>query len=212
MFGKKDGNNTEKDVVENNDDLESRTKKTEASKEFEGQEQKEINNVEEAKEAEENKENDAVTKLEEENKKLKESLMRTLAELENTRRRAIEENEKTSRYAISRFAEDLIPVMENFYMAFDSTKDLDLSESKEFKNFFDGIKMTQSELKKVFDKNGLSRIYPSNEMFDHNFHEAIAQLESEAEEGTIVNVLQSGYKIKDRLLRPALVTVAKPKN
>ena len=85
--------------------------------------------------------------LEEENKKLKDSLMRTLAELENTRRIAGEEREKTAKFAISKFAEDLIPVMEDFYLAFKN------SENKDNANeiFFDGVKLTHNELKKVFD-------------------------------------------------------------
>lgn len=153
-----------------------------------------------------------VKKLEEENKKIKEDFLRVLAELENTRRRATEENEKTAKYAISKFAEDLIPVMENFYLAFDNIKEQEISDPKKVKSFFDGIKLTQNELKKVFDKNGLERIFPVNEEFDPNFHNAITQIEtSEVEEGKVAQVMQAGYKIKDRILRPALVGVAKTK-
>lgn len=153
-----------------------------------------------------------VKKLEEENKKIKEDFLRVLAELENTRRRATEENEKTAKYAISKFAEDLIPVMENFYLAFDNIKEQEISDPKKVKSFFDGIKLTQNELKKVFDKNGLERIFPVNEEFDPNFHNAITQIEtSEVEEGKVAQVMQAGYKIKDRILRPALVGVAKAK-
>lgn len=153
-----------------------------------------------------------VKKLEEENKKIKEDFLRVLAELENTRRRATEENEKTAKYAISKFAEDLIPVMENFYLAFDNIKEQEISDPKKVKSFFDGIKLTQNELKKVFDKNGLERIFPVNEEFDPNFHNAITQIEtSEVEEGKVAQVMQAGYKIKDRILRPALVEVAKAK-
>ncbi|MDD2839589.1 MAG: nucleotide exchange factor GrpE [Rickettsiales bacterium] len=153
---------------------------------------------------------DEKTKLEEENKKLKDTLMRTLAELENTRRRASEENEKTAKYAIGKFAEDLIPVMENFHLAFKNSGE-DFNESKA-KIFFDGIKLTQNELKKVFEKNGLVRLFPIDEKFNPDFHNAISQIESDKEEGTIVDVMQSGYTIKGRLLRPALVIVSKGKN
>lgn len=150
-------------------------------------------------------------KLKEENEKLKDTLMRTLAELENTRRRAIEENEKTSKYAISKFAEDLIPVMENFYLAFKNIGDNEQSDPNKVKIFFDGIKLTQNELKKVFEKNGLVRLFPVDEVFNPDFHNAISQIESDKEEGVIVDVMQSGYTIKGRLLRPALVIVSKGK-
>jgi len=150
--------------------------------------------------------------VEEENKKLKETLMRTLAELDNTRRRSADEKDKMAKYAIGKFAEDLIPVMENFYMAFLSVSEEDFNTSPKVKTFFDGIKMTQSELKKAFERHGLIRLYPINEPFNPDLHEAISQLESDESEGTILQVLQAGYMIKDWLLRPALVAVAKPKS
>ena len=152
-----------------------------------------------------------IEELEEENKKTKETLMRTLAELDNTRKRAIEENEKTAKYAISKFAEDLIPVMEDFYLAFDNVKKDDLCDDKIAKNFFDGIVLTQNELKKVFERNGLLRIFPLNENFNPDLHNAIMQVEYDGEEGKVVQVMQAGYTIKNRLLRPALVGVSKAK-
>lgn len=152
---------------------------------------------------------DETKKLKEENDKLKDSLMRTLAELDNTRRRAIEENEKTAKYAIGKFAEDLIPVMENFYLAFKNIGEN--IDEKNFKIFFDGVKMTHSELKKVFEKNGLVRLFPVDEKFNPDFHNAISQVESDKEEGAIVDVMQAGYTIKGRLLRPALVIISKGK-
>ena len=152
-----------------------------------------------------------IEELEEENKKTKETLMRTLAELDNTRKRAIEENEKTAKYAISKFAEDLIPVMEDFYLAFDNVKTEDLCDDKVAKNFFEGITLTQNELKKVFERNGLVRIFPLNEDFNPDLHNAIMQVEYDGEEGKVVQVMQAGYTIKNRLLRPALVGVSKAK-
>ena len=179
----------------------------------EKKEQENLNSKEENAEKEEIKEkvkaesNSKEKELEEENKKLKDSLMRTLAELENTRRIAGEEKEKTAKFAIGKFAEDLIPVMEDFYLAFKN------SENKENANeiFFDGIKLTHNELKKVFERNGLVRIFPVGEVFNPELHNAISQIESDKEEGTIVDVMQAGYTIKGRLLRPALVIVSKGK-
>lgn len=170
-----------------------------------------LNNNEEKEIISDNKENDSDNVLEEENKKLKESLMRTLAELDNTRRRSIEENEKTAKYAIGKFAEDLIPVMENFYLAFNSIDGKNICDDKVANGFLEGIKLTQNELKKVFDKHGLARIFPENEDFNPDLHNAITQVESDKDDGKIVEVMQAGYKIKDRLLRPALVVVSKKK-
>lgn len=179
----------------------------------EKKEQENLDSKEENAEKEEIKEkvkaesNSKEKELEEENKKLKDSLMRTLAELENTRRIAGEEKEKTAKFAIGKFAEDLIPVMEDFYLAFKN------SENKENANeiFFDGVKLTHNELKKVFERNGLVRIFPVGEVFNPELHNAISQIESDKEEGTIVDVMQAGYTIKGRLLRPALVIVSKGK-
>lgn len=171
----------------------------------------EVNNDKKTENQEGEKKDDEKMKLKEENEKLKDTLMRTLAELENTRRRAIEENEKTAKYAISKFAEDLIPVMENFYLAFKNAGDGEQIDLNKAKIFFDGIKLTQNELKKVFEKNGLLRLFPINEEFNPDFHDAISQIESDKNEGVIVDVMQSGYTIKGRLLRPALVIVSKGK-
>lgn len=199
MFGKKDVNKTE--------DMENKNSNIKDNKEAQFEKSVEATQEEVKNEAKEEVKNN----LEEENKKLKETLMRTLAELDNTRKRSIEENEKTAKYAISRFSEDLIAVMEDFYLAFDSIKDADLCDEKVAKNFFDGIKLTQNELKKAFEKNGLVRLFPLNEEFNPDLHNAIAQIEFDGEEGKVIQVMQAGYKIKDRLLRPALVGVSKPK-
>jgi molecular chaperone GrpE len=148
------------------------------------------------------------------NKKLTElndRLLRTLAELENTRRRSREDLEKSNKYAVSKFASDLIPVMENFYLAMSSLPEEEVAGNEKVKGFYDGIKMTQSELNKAFEKHGIVRIYPIGEAFNHDLHQAIAQVPSDEKEGTVVQVLQAGYVINDRLLRPALVGVATSK-
>lgn len=143
--------------------------------------------------------------LQSEVEKLRDQLLRTVAELDNTRKRSRDENEKTLKYAVSGFAQDLLNVMDNFYLALDSIE----KSPDDVKNFLEGVKLTHNEMKRVFDKNGLTRIYPMGEQFNPDFHEAIGQVESEQEPGTVVQVLQAGYSLKDRLLRPALVMVAK---
>ncbi len=217
MFGKKENqkaNEKFEDVKSERNDNNTRVENEELEEvnEKDKVEQK-VNGLKDIKSSNDKEDKDDADKkiktLEEENKKLKESLMSSLAELDNTRRRAIEENQKTAKYAIGKFAEDLIPVMEDFYLAFNSIEGLDLCDDKVAKTFFDGIKLTQNELKKVFEKNGLVRLYPMNEDFNPDLHNAITQIESDQEDGKIVQVMQAGYMIKDRLLRPALVGVSK---
>lgn len=139
---------------------------------------------------------------------LNDKLLRTLAESENFRRRCKDDLEKTSKYAISNFANDLVLVMENFYLAVDNMPMEAIDKSPEIKHFADAIVMTKKELTKVFEKNGIKRLNPIGEKFDHNFHDAIARVESDEEEGVVVKVIQAGYLIHDRLIRPALVGVS----
>lgn len=142
-------------------------------------------------------------------KELNDKLLRTLAELDNTRRRSKEEVEKSLKYGISKFAQDLIPIVENFYLAIDNAPKEKIAADSDIKTFADGVELTQKELLKAFEKHGVKRIYPMNEKFDHNFHQAVVQMPSKEEEGTVVQVIQSGYTIGERLLRPALVGVSK---
>lgn len=141
-----------------------------------------------------------VARLVEENAKLKDQALRAMAEAENTRRRAERDLEENSKYAVTGFARDLISVLENLYRAEEN-----LPEDQR-----EGINLTRKELEKVFEKNGIRRIEPKDEKFDHNFHQAVTQVENpEVEAGTVLQVLQAGYVIKDRLLRPAIVVVSK---
>ena len=152
-----------------------------------------------------------IAELEQKNTDLNDKLLRALAELDNVRRRSREEVEKTARFAISSFATDLVVVAENFFMASENAPKEEIEKNPAIKNYADAIAMTEKELLKILEKNHVKRIYPLNQKFDHNFHEAIVHLESEAEEGVVVQVIQSGYSIADRLIRPALVGVAKAK-
>jgi len=148
------------------------------------------------------------------NQKLNEAndkVLRSLAELENLRKRSREELEKSNKYAITNFVSDLVMVAENFFMASENSPKEEISKNPLVKNYATAIEMTEKELLKVLEKNKVQRIYPLNQTFDHNFHEAIVHIESDAQEGTVVQVIQAGYSIADRLIRPALVGVAKPK-
>jgi molecular chaperone GrpE len=153
-----------------------------------------------------------IAELEQKNSDLNDKLLRTLAELDNVRRRSKEEVEKTARFAISGFVGDLVVVAENFFLASENAPKDEIEKNPAIKNYADAIVMTEKELLKILEKNQVKRIFPLNQKFDHNLHEAIAQLDSEAEEGTVVQVIQAGYSISERLIRPALVGVAKNKS
>jgi molecular chaperone GrpE len=156
------------------------------------------------KEVEEESREEILTR---ENSELKDKLLRTLAELENTRRRVSEEREKMAKFAIAEFARDLIPIAENLQLAMDSIARVEKTGDLEV--FYTGVDLTLSELKKVFIKNNMNRIYPLNDKFDPNYHEAIASIENENESGTVLQVMQAGYSLNGRVLKPALVAVAK---
>jgi molecular chaperone GrpE len=159
--------------------------------------------------------NSAEEKIADLEKKLAEAndkALRCLAELDNVRRRSREELEKSAKFAISNFASDLVVVMENFFMASENSPKDEIEKIPAVKNYADAIVMTEKELLKVLEKNQVKRIFPLNEKFDHNLHEAIAQVESDKEEGIVVQVIQAGYSIAERLIRPALVGVSKGKS
>lgn len=128
--------------------------------------------------------------------------LRAKADTENVRRRAQEDIAKASRFAIEKFAESLLPVKDTLEMAL-------LDNNVETMRA--GVDMTLKNLISAFEKSGLKEISPAGEKFDPNRHQAISAVESEQEANTVVTVLQKGYLITDRVLRPALVTVAKAK-
>jgi molecular chaperone GrpE len=131
--------------------------------------------------------------------------LRAKAETENVRRRAQEDIGKASRFAIERFAGELLAVKDSLEAAL-------ATEAPSVENFKAGTELTLRQLVAAFEKSGLREIDPAGESFDPNFHQAISMVESEQEAGTIVTVLQKGYLIAERVLRPALVIVARTKD
>ncbi|WHQ46736.1 MAG: nucleotide exchange factor GrpE [Candidatus Midichloria sp.] len=141
---------------------------------------------------------------------LNDALLREKAENENVRRRAVKELEDAHKYSISNFAKDLTEVLENLYRATENIQGIDSIENDQVRSCVEGVLITQKILNTVFEKRGITRIYPLNEQFDHNNHEAINQVEDgEKEPNTIVQVIRAGYRIKDRLLQPAVVAVSR---
>jgi molecular chaperone GrpE len=148
---------------------------------------------------------DLHTKIEE----LNDQLLRALADNQNVRRRAHKDVEDAHQYAITKFANDLLTVADNFDRALGLISEA-LKQDETFKPFIEGIELTEKELSKVFEAYGIRKHVPLNQKFDHNFHQALFDVpNNEVEAGTILQVVQSGYTLKDRLLRPAMVGVSK---
>lgn len=141
---------------------------------------------------------------------LKDKLLRTVAEMENLRKRSERERQDTSQYAITGFARDLLDVADNLRRALESIPADAASANGDLKPFIEGVEMTERVLLSAFEKNGIERFSPEGERFDHNRHEAMFEAPSpDHPNGTVFQVLQPGYTIKDRLLRPAKVGVAR---
>ena len=155
-------------------------------------------------------EDEELTRLKEENQKLKEDFLRAYADAENTKKRCAQEIEKNNKYAISSFAKSLLGVADNLDRALKSIPEDKKDDCEHLKNLLAGVEMTQHELTKVFEKFGIKKMEIIGTKFDPNFHQVIQEIEDkEKANGTIINELQSGYMINDRILREAMVIVSK---
>jgi molecular chaperone GrpE len=135
---------------------------------------------------------------------LQESFLRAKAETENVRRRAQDDVAKAHKFAIESFAEHLLPVIDSLEAAVAHSSD-DLVKVRE------GVELTLRQLTGALEKGRVVAVNPVGEKFDPHRHQAISMVPAEQEPNTVVAVLQKGYVIADRVLRPALVTVAQPK-
>jgi molecular chaperone GrpE len=140
---------------------------------------------------------------------LKDQWMRAMAETENLRRRAQRDREEALKYASANFARDMLLIADNLRRALENCPSQEeLSES--LKALIQGVDLTESSLISTFDRHGIKKIDPLQEKFDANFHQAMFEVEdATVPPGTIVQVLQVGYIMHDRLLRPAMVGVSK---
>ena len=156
-----------------------------------------------------------VTEAEEIND-LKNQLLRTLADNENNRRRYEKEKEDLSAYIISNFAKEMLSVLDNLQRAIEVSSKINTEDDKIDKNtldFIEGVKLTEKQLTSINEKFKITKVDSLNSKFDPNMHQAMFEIENdEEEEGTILQVIQDGFKIEDRLLRPALVGVSKKKS
>jgi molecular chaperone GrpE len=154
---------------------------------------------------------DRVTVLEAEIAAAKDQLLRTLAEMENLRRRTDREIADTRTYAVSAFARDVLSVGDNLARALEALPD-DVRKSADaaVSALYEGVQMTERELLKTLEKHGVRKVDPTGEKFDPNFHQAMFEVPNpDVPSGTVVQVVQAGYKIGDRVLRPALVGVGR---
>jgi molecular chaperone GrpE len=136
-------------------------------------------------------------------------LLRALAETENVRRRAQRERQDAEKYSVAKFAGDLLSTADNLRRALDSLPESEAKDDRT-KNLLAGVAATERELLAAFERHGLKRVEAMGERFDHNFHQAVFEMENTGRPaGTVVEVLQPGYMLHDRLLRPAMVGVAK---
>lgn len=149
--------------------------------------------------------------LKEEAGKLKDQLLRTLAEMDNLRKRMEREKAEATLYAASNFARDILSVSDNMDRALATAEADHLKEATEpVKNLVAGVEMTRRELLNVFERHGITRVDPKGEKFDPHFHQAMFEVPTNDQPpGTVVQVMQAGFKIGDRVLRPALVGIAK---
>jgi molecular chaperone GrpE len=152
--------------------------------------------------------NKAIEDLQAENAALKEQALRYAAEAENTKRRAEREGNDARAFAIQRFARDLLGVADVLQRALGSTPQ-DIADPA-FKNFVAGIDMTEKELAGAFEKNGVKKIAPvKGDKFDPHLHQAVMEQPSaEVEGGSVLMVMQAGYELFGRVIRPAMVAVA----
>ena len=179
----------------------------------------ENNNIEENKNeevvSEDNNDNNDLNSEEGLKKELEQAIedkKRALADAENTRRRGIKDLEQSRKYGHLSFAREMLSVVDSLESAVNSSPQNKDELTDEIKNFIVGVEMTLEQLKQVFNNHNISKIDPQGDKFDYNVHQAMFEKETdEVEPGLIIEVMQPGWSLHDRLLRPAMVGVSKKK-
>jgi molecular chaperone GrpE len=161
-----------------------------------------------AEDAPEVAEHDRVAELESQLEEANSKILYAAAEMQNVRRRLEQEKLQAANYAAAGFARDMLAIKDHLDRALAAVSD-ELRQDEMAKNFLAGIESTARELDAVFARNGVTRIEAKGQPLDPNRHQAMIEIPSDEEPGTIVEEMQPGYMLKDRLLRPSLVGVAK---
>ena len=150
------------------------------------------------------------TALEREHAEMKDRLLRTLAEMENLRKRTEREVSDARTYGISAFARDILNVADNMHRALQALEETRATADSGLKTLLDGVELTERELMNALEKHGVTKIDPLGQKFDPNRHQAMYEVEEPSvSSGSVVQVVQAGYLIGDRVLRPAMVAVSK---
>ena len=154
---------------------------------------------------------DDIASLAAERDELRDQLLRTLADNENLRRRSERELTAAKKYGAMGFARDLMASVDNLDKAIDLIPENKDELDETVKNILIGVEMTGREIASVLERHNISKISPDGEKFDYNLHQAMFEVPSDdVEPGIVMQVVQSGYQLHDRLLRPAMVGVSKP--
>jgi len=197
MIEKKEEDNQQEEVKEpDSENIENEEDNNDSQENTDSEETTEDENIEE-------------DSLEKEIETLKEEKIRLLAEMENLRKRFEREKIETIKFGSINLARDILSPGDNLERALDALPE-DENHPESIKNLIDGLKMVLKEYKSTLEKHGVKKIKTLNKKFDHNFHQAMMEVENnDVEEGTVVQEVQSGYTMHDRLLRAAMVGVSK---
>ena len=186
----------------------------EKNKEDLGQNKSEPNKDEALNEGDNPKTPSSEKTTEEKLKETEEKLLRSLAEIENQRRRFEKEVKDAFEFGSFNFAKENLAALDNLQRAKEAIKnDEKLKDNKDLDKFLENINIIEKDLISIFERNKIKKIDTKNKKFDPNFHQAMSEIEDDkAEAGSIIHEIQAGYMLGERLLRPALVSVAKKKD
>ena len=181
------------------------------NKEINGEEKSEtaVENAETSNELNQQTLEDPQEKLEKTISELNDKILRLLAENQNLRKNHEKEKEDILKYGSFNFASGILSLTDNLDRAFSIFKNNEKFKDKEFVDIKNGIELIEKELLVTLEKNNITYVDCLNKKFDPNFHQALSEIESEKEHGTVVEEIQKGYLLHDRLLRPSLVNIAK---
>ena len=181
------------------------------NKEIDGEEKSETaaENTETSNELDQQTLEDPQEKLEKTISELNDKILRLLAENQNLRKNHEKEKEDILKYGSFNFASGILSLTDNLDRAFSIFKNNQKFKDKEFVDIKNGIELIEKELLVTLEKNNITYVDCLNKKFDPNFHQALSEIESEKEHGTVVEEIQKGYLLHDRLLRPSLVNIAK---
>ena len=159
-------------------------------------------------------EGDKKISIEEKLKETEEKLLRSLAEIENQRRRFEKEIKDAFEFGSFNFAKESLAILDNLQRAKEAIKnDEKLKNNKDLDKFLENLNIIEKDLVSIFEKNRIKKIDTNNKKFDPNFHQAMSEVEDDkTDPGTILHEIQSGYMLGDRLLRPSLVGISKKKS